>query len=129
VTQWRYFVAADPGDPPDLADQGDAGILRLPAAGSVSLAEAVVKPGEWIPTEIMWRERYRGSGDWEFHEISPDRAHALLRRWVEIGRLDHLPDDASAITPDQARVLADRDRESEAHWRNVPRPPGAENIG
>jgi hypothetical protein len=129
VTQWHYFIAADPGDPPELADQGEAGILRLPAGASVGLAEAVVPPGEWAPTDIMWRERYRGSGDWEFREVSADRAHSLLRRFVELGRLERLPDEASALTPEQARALADRDRESEAQWRQVPRPPGVDNIG
>jgi hypothetical protein len=128
VSDWRYFIATDPGESPAVADQGEAGLLRLPAGGSVSLAEAVVKPGEWIPTDIMWRERYRGSGAWEFHEIPAGRAHDLLRRFVELGRLDRLPDDASAITPEQARALADRDRESAAQWSNVQKPPGADDI-
>jgi len=128
TTQWRYFLAGDPGDAPELADRGEAGIVRLPVDAPVSLAEAVLPPGEWSPTEIMWREKYLGSGDWEFTEISGERAQELLRRWVQIGRLERMPDEASMITPELAEHLTAMDKEAEARWRNVPKPPGAEDI-
>jgi hypothetical protein len=128
MTQWRYFVSTDPGASPEVADRGQGGILRLPAGGSESQAEAVVRPGEWIPTSMMYRELYLGSGDHEFHEITPDRAQTLLRRFVELGRLDHLPDEASSITPEQTQALTERDHESTARWRNVEKPPGAEDV-
>jgi hypothetical protein len=75
----------------------------------------------------MWRAKYLGS-DYEFTEISPERAQALLVRWVEIGRLYGLPSEESMITPELAAYLAGMDAQAAAQWHDVPKPPGAQDV-
>jgi hypothetical protein len=124
MTRWRYFLS---GDTPELADEGKVGITRLAEGTPVSMAESVVRWGEWRPSDRMYRAKYLGS-DYEFVEITAERAEELLRRWVEIGRLEKHPGEDSRITPELAEYLASRDREAEERWRDVPKPPGAEGI-
>jgi hypothetical protein len=128
-TRWHYFLSTSPGDSPEAVERGEAGITRLPEGWAVSVAEAVWPNGQWMPTDSMWREKFLGSGSSEFVEISPARAQELLRRWVEIGRLTAMPSEESMMTADLVAHLEGREREDEARWRGVPKPPGSQDVG
>ena len=124
MTRWQYFLT---GDTPDQADEGKAGLIRLPAGAPVALAELLLPSGEWQLTDRLWKQKYEGSWD-ETTEIDTERAEALLRRWVEIGRIANPPSDESSIAPELAARLAAVDEQAAAIWRSVPTPPGAEDI-
>ncbi|WP_345624994.1 hypothetical protein [Rugosimonospora acidiphila] len=123
MIRWRYFINSDK---PELADEGKAGLTRLPEGAPVALAEALIRGG-WQSDDRMWRAKYLGS-DYEFTEITEERAYELIRSWVASGWLERMPDDASTITPELAERLTAMDRKAAAAWRDVPKPPGAEDI-
>jgi hypothetical protein len=125
MTKWQYYLS---GDTPELADEGEAGLIRLPVGAPVALAEQLFPSGEWTSTDRLWKQKYQGSWD-ETVEIDEERAAALMRRWVEIGRIQKLPSDESSIPPDVAASLTEADNQAAARWRSVPTPPGAEDIG
>jgi hypothetical protein len=136
TTRWRYFLSfgIGAGDQLDAeqqvvaADAGRAGMTRLPVGARVALAESLRgREGRWWASDLMWRAKYLGS-DYEFTEVSAERAQELLERWVRIGRLERMPSQETTITPELAQHLTRIDAEAEARWRDVPTPPGAEDI-
>lgn len=124
MAEWRYFLG---GDHPELADEGKAELIRLPAGAPVSLAESVRRSGEWQPTDTMWNEKYRGTWD-VTTEISQERAEEILNNWVERGLLAKLPNPQSSIPPETAARLIEADRVAAETWADVPIPPGAKDI-
>jgi hypothetical protein len=124
MTTWQYFLG---GDHPELADEGQAELIRLPTGAPVSLAESVRRSGRWEPTDTMWNERYKGSWD-ATTEISAERADQILNRWVEHGLIPGMPDPRSSIPPDMAQRLVDAARRADTTWQGVPTPPGALDI-
>jgi len=130
--QWRYFLRFGDDDlsaegQAAEADAGRAAMYRLPVGAPVSLLEALMGEGVWQVTDVMWRAKYLGS-DYEFTEITPERAEELMRRWVEIGRLDAMPSQEWSITAELAEYLTGLDAQAQAQWRDVARPPGAEDV-
>ena len=124
MTEWQYYLS---GETPERAGDGKAGLVRLPVGAGVALAEMLMPSGEWTHSDILYRQKYQGSWD-ETVEIDGERAHQVIRRWVEIGRIAKLPSDESSLPADVANALSEIDRQAEAVWRTVPVPPGAEDI-
>ena len=95
-----------------------APLLTLEMAGAV-----------WATTDRMWRAHYLGSMDDDFHEVAPEEAAAVLRRYLAIGWFPRIP-DLDAPGPDEALIAAARgyDERGDAAWRDVRTPPGADNL-
>lgn len=132
MTAWRYFLRVVVGEQEQLeqmVESGRVAVYRLPVGAPVSLLESLQRRGEyvWKPSDLMWRAHYLGS-DYEFTEISPERAHELFTRWVAQGVLPAYPPEESPITPEIARHLSGLDEQAQAAWRDVPTPPGAEDV-
>lgn len=120
---WTYYLTGNV----ERADEGKAGLVRVPAGGPVTLAEALYPSGEWSADDRMFRATYQGS-DYEFTEITPERAEELMHRWLEIGRITSYPSGEPSIDPETAARLVEADRQAAARWRGVPAPPGAADL-
>lgn len=123
MTEWRYFLSAhgeEERELQELAERGRAGLYRLPAGADVAFLEALVRRGRygWMQSDLMLRVRYRGS-EYEFLEISPERAQEILTMWVDEGIVPGYPPDeplsplgspdtwpASTNQPDDATSMA-----------------------
>jgi hypothetical protein len=125
MTRWQYYLS---GDTPELADDGKAGLIRLPVGARVARAEMLLRSGDWVHSDILYKQKYQGSWD-ETVEIDEDRAAGLMRRWLDIGRIEKLPSDEPSIPSEVANELTGLDEQAEARWRGVPTPPGADDIG
>jgi hypothetical protein len=124
MTEWQYFLT---GGMPERADEGKGGLIRLPVGGPVSLAESLDPSGGWSADDRMWRVKYLGS-DYEMSEISTERAHELMGRWVEIGRIAAPPSEQSSIPAERAAELIEADHRAAERWQGVTPPPGAGSI-
>ena len=120
---WRSFLTE-----PDHVEEGLANVFRLGEGAPLLTLEMATATGGWTGSDMMWRVHFLGS-EHEFHEVGPEQARAVLDRYVALGYIAQAADlEAPGPAADLVDAAREADAQADAAWRDVPTPPGAEDI-
>lgn len=123
--KWRYFPEMEPADEQEQPHQS---LMRLQEGDPAMCAERL-DPGDRGRGryDILYRQWYLGS-DYEYDEITAERANEVIEQWLASGRITRLPGCSHPADEATVERWAAAEARVRAIWASVPTPPGIEDI-